>query len=114
MERLVYLTHTRTDVCFAVGLVSRVMHTTRNTIPIGFVTIGGNLVVASSICPTKQHHGGVKRILGYVVGTKYHGIWNLKTEKFTLKGYSDSDRQDHKTTDGKLHPENLHPEIVLY
>lgn len=41
--RLIYLTHTRPDLSFAVGLLSRFMH-----------------------CPSKQHMGAGKRVLRYV------------------------------------------------
>ena len=41
-----YLSHTRPDIAFSIGVVSRFMHN-----------------------PTKHHLGAVKRILQYVAGT---------------------------------------------
>lgn len=43
---LIYLTHTRSDIAFLVGVVSRFMHN-----------------------PTKHHFGVAKRILCYISGT---------------------------------------------
>ena len=64
-----YLTHTRPDLLFSVGLLSRFMEK-----------------------PTQEHFNGVKRILRYVKGTEDYGLLykkgNLKGE---LIGFSDSD-----------------------
>jgi len=46
VEGLIYLTHTRPDTSFAVGMISRFMH-----------------------MPSKHHLGAAKRILRYVAGT---------------------------------------------
>lgn len=79
--RLIYLTHTRPDLSYAVGLVSRFMH-----------------------CPSKQHFGAAKRILRYIASTTSYGIWYSKQENFELLGYSDSDwagaKGDMESTSG--------------
>ena len=79
--RLIYLTHTRPDLSFAVGLLSRFMHH-----------------------PTKHHFGAAKRVLRYVAGTKNLGVWYVKNEEFFLTGYTDSDwagsQDDRKSTSG--------------
>ncbi|GJS05933.1 integrase [Tanacetum coccineum] len=79
--RLIYLTHTRPDLTYAVGIISRFMH-----------------------CPSKQHFGAAKRILRYIAGTTSYGIWYSRKEKFELVGYSDSDwageKEDMKSTSG--------------
>ncbi|GKE11009.1 hypothetical protein Tco_1414560, partial [Tanacetum coccineum] len=79
--RLIYLTHTRPELAYAVGLVSRFMH-----------------------CPSKQHYGVAKRILRYIDGTTTYGIWYVRKEKFELVGYCDSDwagaKDDMKSTSG--------------
>ena len=64
-----YLTHTRPDISFAVGVVSRFMER-----------------------PTMKHLQAVKGILRYVKGTLNYGIVYTKGEsKITITGYSDSD-----------------------
>ncbi|KAJ0911130.1 putative RNA-directed DNA polymerase [Helianthus annuus] len=65
---LVYLTHTRPDLAYAVNLVSRYMHQ-----------------------PSKLHLGAAKRIIKYVAGTKNFGIWYKKVQEIALVGYCDSD-----------------------
>ncbi|XP_023765785.2 secreted RxLR effector protein 161-like [Lactuca sativa] len=79
--RLIYRTHTRPDISFVVGVVSRFMHK-----------------------PTKQHYGAVKRIIRYLASTKHYGIWYLNSKRFVLKGYNDSDwagsQEDKKSTIG--------------
>ncbi|GJT30182.1 retrovirus-related pol polyprotein from transposon TNT 1-94 [Tanacetum coccineum] len=65
--RLIYLTHARPDISYAVGVLSRFMHR-----------------------PTKHHFGAMKRVLHYLVGTQDYGIWFSKTKDFRLKG-TDSD-----------------------
>ncbi|GKB51439.1 retrovirus-related pol polyprotein from transposon TNT 1-94, partial [Tanacetum coccineum] len=80
-SEVIYLTHTRPDLAYAVGLVSRFMH-----------------------CPSKQHYGATKRILRYIAGTTTYGIWYVRKEKFELVGYCDSDwagaKDDMKSTSG--------------
>ncbi|KAI3788698.1 hypothetical protein L2E82_01471 [Cichorium intybus] len=79
--RLIYLTHTRPDLSFPVGLLSRFMHN-----------------------PTKQHFGAAKRVLRYVAGTKSFGLWYEQNKEFVLKGYTDSDwagsQDDKRSTSG--------------
>ncbi|XP_047261116.1 secreted RxLR effector protein 161-like [Capsicum annuum] len=65
---LIYLTHTRPDIAFSVGVVSRFMHQ-----------------------PSKVHYGAAKRILRYIGGTLDFGIWYSRTNNFKLCGYTDSD-----------------------
>ncbi|KAL7611977.1 secreted RxLR effector protein 161-like [Lactuca sativa] len=79
--RLIYLTHTRPDISYDVGVVSRFMHS-----------------------PTKHHFGAVKRIIRYVVCTKHYGIWYMKSKKLLLEGFTDSDwagsQEDRRSTTG--------------
>ena len=65
-----YLVHTRPDLAFAVGYVSRFMEE-----------------------PHEEHIGAVKQILRYVAGTMNKGLFysKKKGEKPLLTGYSDSD-----------------------
>uniref|UniRef100_A0ACD6ARQ8 Uncharacterized protein n=1 Tax=Avena sativa TaxID=4498 RepID=A0ACD6ARQ8_AVESA len=79
-----YLVHTRPDLAFAVGFVSRFMER-----------------------PTVEHMPAVKRILRYVAGTTHYGLhyWR-KTKEAQLIGYSDSDLagdiDTRKSTSGTL------------
>ena len=64
-----YLVHTRPDIAFAVGYVSRFMES-----------------------PTTEHFAAVKKILRYVAGTLRHGCCFRRLEdEPRLVGYSDSD-----------------------
>ena len=64
-----YLTHTRPDISYAVGLVSRFME-----------------------APTTKHQQAVKHILRYIQGTINHGLEYEKTgSKRAVIGFSDSD-----------------------
>lgn len=77
-----YLVHTRPDIAFSVGIVSRYMEQ-----------------------PTTQHLNAVKRILRYVKGTQNYGlIYSKKGGNNILTGYSDSDLagglDDRKSTGG--------------
>lgn len=66
---LCYLVHTRPDLAFAVGYVSRFIER-----------------------PTEEHMMAVKRILRYVAGTTHYGLhYKRKTKETRLVGYSDSD-----------------------
>ena len=80
---LMYLTHTRPDISYAVGVVSRHMQN-----------------------PTKHHFGTAKRILNYIAGTADYGVWYGSSKNFNLIGYSDSDwagcTEDRKSTSGHL------------
>ena len=79
-----YLTHTRPDLLFSVGILSRHMEN-----------------------PTQEHYNGVKRILRYIKGTKDYGLFYKKGDlKGELIGYSDSDFagdcNDWKSTSGHI------------
>ncbi|KAL0401015.1 UNVERIFIED_CONTAM: Copia protein [Sesamum latifolium] len=63
-----YLTCTRPDILFGVGLVSRHME-----------------------APTTSHLKVAKRILRYIQGTIDHGIFYKSSQDFELVGYCDSD-----------------------
>nr|ABW74566.1 integrase [Boechera divaricarpa] len=80
---LIYLTHTRPDICFAVSAISRFMHG-----------------------PTKQHFGAAKRLLRYIARTAEYGLWYCSVSKFKLVGFTDSDWagcvQDRKSTSGHV------------
>ncbi|KAF7810522.1 putative mitochondrial protein [Senna tora] len=66
--RLIYLTLTRPDITYAVGVVSRFMQS-----------------------PKKPHLEAIRRILRYVKGTLDYGIFYRKGPSCKLKGYSDAD-----------------------
>ncbi|KAK2993953.1 hypothetical protein RJ640_000551 [Escallonia rubra] len=76
-----YLTFTRPDITYAVGLVSRYMERTK-----------------------QDHFNAVKRILRYVKGTVDHGLFYTYFQNSRLVGYSDSnygkDLDDQKSTSG--------------
>jgi hypothetical protein len=79
-----YLAHTRPDLAFSVGYVSRLMQR-----------------------PTMEHQQAVKRIICYVVGTPDHGLYYLRCPgEAHLIGYSDSDHagdiDTSKSTSGIL------------
>jgi hypothetical protein len=64
-----YLTHTRLNLAFSVGYVSRFMQR-----------------------PTMKHQEAMKRIIRYVVGTLDHDLYYLRWPRVAhLVGYSDSD-----------------------
>ncbi|CAL1410462.1 unnamed protein product [Linum trigynum] len=76
-----YLTCTRPDILYAVGLVSRYME-----------------------APTISQWNAGKRILRYIKGTIDHGLFYTKSVNFKLVGYCDSDwagdMDDRKSTTG--------------
>ena len=80
-----YLIHTRPDICYAVGVVSRFMEN-----------------------PTEEHLLAVKHILRYVRGSPTLGCFYRRegTERVRLIGYSDSDLagdiDDRKSTTGMI------------
>jgi hypothetical protein len=79
-----YLVHSRPDIAFAVGFVSRFMET-----------------------PTTEHLSAVKHLLRYIAGTKSYGC-TLRggSEQLELVGYSDADLagdlDDRKSTTGSI------------
>jgi hypothetical protein len=79
-----YLVHTRPDIAFAVGFVSRFMES-----------------------PTTEHMAAVKHLLRYLAGTRTHGcFYGRGGGDLKLIGYSDSDlagdRDDSKSTSGLI------------
>jgi hypothetical protein len=79
-----YLAHTRSDLTFSVGYVSRFMQR-----------------------PTTEHQQAVKRIISYVAGTLDHGLYYSRCPgEAHLVGYSDSDHTGNidtsKSTSGIL------------
>ncbi|XP_074341862.1 secreted RxLR effector protein 161-like [Apium graveolens] len=72
-----YLTFTRPDIMYAVGLVSRYMEK-----------------------PKQDHFMAAKRILRYIKGTLGHGLFYSHSQNVKLVGYSDSD-YDGDLDDGK-------------
>lgn len=79
-----YLVHTRPDLAYAVGIVSRYMEN-----------------------PTVTHQNAVKRIMRYVKGTLEFGlVYSQKGGNNILSGYSDSnlagDLDDRKSTGGMV------------
>lgn len=84
VRSLRYLVHTRPDIAFAVGYVSRFMEH-----------------------PTTEHYGAVKHLLRYIAGTKSYGcVFSFSATGNNLTGYSDSDMagdvDDRKSTTGVL------------
>lgn len=78
---LLYLTHTRPALVYAVGIVSRFMQS-----------------------PTSHHMGAVKRILHYLSGTMSHGLMYSHSDELCLQGFTDSDwvgsPDDRRSTTG--------------
>ncbi|KOM27543.1 hypothetical protein LR48_Vigan437s000300 [Vigna angularis] len=76
-----YLTCTRPDILYAVGVVSRYME-----------------------APTTTHFKSAKRILRYIQGTTSYGLYYSISNDYKLVGYSDSDwsgdMDDRKSTSG--------------
>lgn len=66
--KLIYLSHSRPDIAFSVGVLSRFMSN-----------------------PSVNHFGAGKRFLRYLGGTKDQGLWYSHYEEFKLMGYSNSD-----------------------
>ena len=79
---LSYLTHTRPDILFAVGILSRHMENS-----------------------TQEHYIGVKRVMRYLKGTVNYGLFYKKGDlRGELIGYSDfaGDSNDRKSTLGHI------------
>ncbi|XP_070042945.1 uncharacterized mitochondrial protein AtMg00810-like [Nicotiana tomentosiformis] len=68
VESLRYLTSTRLDITYGVGLISRFMKT-----------------------PRQSHLQAAKRTLRYIQGTQTDGIFYSKTNDSSLVGFTDSD-----------------------
>ncbi|XP_071713058.1 uncharacterized mitochondrial protein AtMg00810-like [Rutidosis leptorrhynchoides] len=65
---LIYLTITRPEISYSVGIVSQFMQ-----------------------CPTNVHLDAAKRILRYVKGSMGHGLWYKKCDDVFLNGFVDAD-----------------------
>ncbi|KAD6795802.1 hypothetical protein E3N88_06698 [Mikania micrantha] len=65
---LIYLTHTRPDLAYAVSVISRFMQK-----------------------PSKIHQGAARRIMRYVAGSYKYGLWYGLNSELKLVGYTDSD-----------------------
>lgn len=81
VEKLIYLSHTRPDIAYAVSVVSRFMHR-----------------------PQVQHMEAVMRLLRYLKGTCSRGILFGRNQHLDLVAYTDADwagdRDDRKSTSG--------------
>ncbi|XP_019098360.1 PREDICTED: uncharacterized protein LOC109131641 [Camelina sativa] len=79
--KLIYLTITRPDLCFAVNQVSQHMQN-----------------------PTRHHWNMVNRILKYIKGSPGQGIWMGRNKNTELVGYCDADyagdHEDRRSTTG--------------
>ncbi|XP_047942387.1 uncharacterized mitochondrial protein AtMg00810-like [Salvia hispanica] len=79
--KLIYLSHTRPDIAYAVGVVSQFMHQ-----------------------PQKDHYEAALRIIKYLKGTVGHGVMFKKNEQRGVYGYTDADWAsnlvDRKSTAG--------------
>ncbi|KAF7126654.1 hypothetical protein RHSIM_Rhsim11G0023400 [Rhododendron simsii] len=78
---LLYLTASRPDIAFSVGLCARYQ-----------------------ACPKESHLSAVKRIIKYISGTLGQGIWFTRDTTANLAGYCDADwagcADDRKSTSG--------------
>ncbi|XP_037492732.1 uncharacterized mitochondrial protein AtMg00810-like [Jatropha curcas] len=79
--KLIYLSHTRPDIAYAVGVVSQFMQS-----------------------PQKEHMEAVIRIVRYLKGTPGHGILFRDNEHLEIEAYTDADwagnPNDRKSTSG--------------
>jgi hypothetical protein len=79
--KLIYLSHTRPDISYAVSVVSQFMH-----------------------CPSKNHMDAVVRILRYLKSAPGKGIMFSKNDHLDVEGYTDADwagnLADRKSTSG--------------
>lgn len=66
--RLIYLSHTKQDIAFAVSLVSQFMHN-----------------------PTEEHMLAIRKILSYLKVTPGKGILFRARNEQDIKGFSDAD-----------------------
>ena len=78
-----YLLHTRPDLAYSVGVLSRYMHE-----------------------PKETHFAALKQVLRYVKGTSSYGLEYKRTGESTLVGYSDSSHNvwvdDGRSTTGHM------------
>ena len=68
LGKLIYLTHTRPDISYAMSVVSQFMH-----------------------APSKEHMNAVYRILRYLTGAPRKGLLYSKNETSTIEGYVNAD-----------------------
>jgi hypothetical protein len=73
--RLIYLTHTRPDIAYAISVVSQFMH-----------------------APNEEHMDAVNRIIRYLKGAPGKGLLFLKTGVSSIIGYTDADWAGDQTT----------------
>jgi len=66
--KLIYLSHTRPDISYAISLVSQFMH-----------------------CPSKDHMDAVGRILQYLKSAPGRGLMFSKNGHLDIEGYTDAD-----------------------
>ncbi|XP_048447545.1 uncharacterized mitochondrial protein AtMg00810-like [Pyrus x bretschneideri] len=66
--RLIYLSHTKPDIAYAVSVVSQFMHS-----------------------PSEAHMGAVERILRYLKSSPGRGIMFSKNDHYRIEGYTDVD-----------------------
>lgn len=67
--KLIYLSHTRTDIAYDVGIISRFMH-----------------------LPHNQHFEAIIKIIRYLKGTSGKGIFSKRKQLLELLAYTDADR----------------------
>ena len=81
VERLIYLSHTRPDIAYAVSVVSQFMH-----------------------CPSKEHMDAVYRVLRYLKSSPGKGLFFGRNNDYKISGYTDADwagdQTDRKSTSG--------------
>lgn len=81
--KLIYLTHTRPNICYPVNYLSRYMN-----------------------CPSKDHFSTAKRVVRHLVGSVEYGLWFSRGDEGTLEAYSDRDwggcKSVQKSTTGML------------
>ncbi|XP_054817017.1 uncharacterized mitochondrial protein AtMg00810-like [Prosopis cineraria] len=79
--KLIYLSHTRPDIAFAVSVISQHSHD-----------------------PKQKHLNEVYRILCYLKGSPGHGLWFKKSDKRNVELFTDADwagnQDDRKSTSG--------------
>ena len=68
VRRLIYLSHTRTDIAYAVSIVSQFIH-----------------------APSEEHMNAVYRILRYLKGASDKGLLFSKNDGSNIEGYTDAD-----------------------
>lgn len=68
IEKLIYLTHTKPNIAFSVGVLSRFMTKT-----------------------SKHHLEAAKHVLRYLTGVKHFGLWYSRAKECNLERFSDSD-----------------------